>query len=208
MPPCIYLKMSKFLTTLKKHKPLCTRAKTFSMLFGYYGDPVTHLHNNVQHHLQPNSILYYTKPLLKLCAFLASREQSWTFSEDVIAPLSKGKADETALKFNISQRVQNANLVERLRNETADIALEIANVLGNTPESRVLVNLTTLFLSVLDGDCRISVRTTHCSICALLNGVHYILVLTLHGAFIILCLCLQAVLRDNLICDAANLLDQ
>ena len=147
---------TKSIERLKQIDSLRIRAKTFSMLFGFHGDPATHLHNNVQLLLRPQSILLYTRPFVKLCAFLSGRAQAWDLKTDLIDSVSRGKADETALKYNISQHIDNSRVVESLRQQTADIAVEFATTLESQKDARVLINMTTLFLSVLDGDARIT----------------------------------------------------
>ena len=149
---------TKSIERLKQINSLCIRAKTFCLLFGFHGDPTTQLHNNVQLHLQPKSILLYTRPFAKLCAFLADRASAWDIRKDLIDSLLRGKADETALKYNISQHIDNADIVNKLREQTADIAVDFATLLESHNEARVLINVTTLFLSVLDGDAKITVR--------------------------------------------------
>ena len=154
---------------LKKNRAIATRAKTISMSFGYHGDAITQLHNRIQHELQPMSILLYTKPFMKLCACVAGRSPGWSVASDVVAPLTRAKTDEVALKKNLKQLINNESAVRELRGLTADFASDIATEIDVSPEVILLINLTTLFLSLLDGDARIT-----------------------------------AVIRDNLICDAAK----
>lgn len=126
------------------------------MTFGYHGDEVTQLHASYQHELRPASILLYTKPLMKLCAYLAGRDTGWACNQDLVVPLSRAKGDETALCRNLSQLISNQAAIRTLRELTADFAADIATELEMAPEVVVLINLTTLFLSVLDGDPRIT----------------------------------------------------
>lgn len=151
---------------LKNHKAICIRAKTIAMTFGYHG---THVHSEFQQELRPSSILLYTKPLMKLCAHLEGSALQWNCSNDVVSPLVKAKADTTALRRNLSELINNKSAVGVLRELAADFAADIATVLDASKEVALLINLTTLFLSVLDGDAKIT-----------------------------------AVIRDNLICDAAE----
>jgi len=162
--------MDACLEKLRKNKSIEIRARTISMTFGYHGEPLTQLHNEYQLELQPASILMYCRPFMKLCAYLSGRSPPWTLDFDLISPLSKAKVDQTALRRNLSQLINNESAVRSLRELTADFAADVATMLEATPEVILLVNLTTLFLSVLDGDARIT-----------------------------------AVIRDNLICEAAAL---
>lgn len=162
--------MDACLQKLRRNKSIEIRARTISMAFGYHGEPLTQLHGGYQLELQPASILMYCRPFMKLCAYLAGRGTPWALDFDLISPLSKAKVDETALKRNLSQLINNESAVRSLRELTADFAADVASVLEATPEVILLVDLTTLFLSVLDGDAKIT-----------------------------------AIIRDNLICEAAAL---
>ena len=139
------------------------------MTFGYHGDKVTELHTKFQYELQPQSILLYTNPFMKLCAYLAGRAPAWSHINDVISPLSRAKGDNTALKRNVSELIADTAAVQSLRELTVDFAVDVATEIEMSPEAVVLVNLTTLFLSILDGNPKIT-----------------------------------ALIRDNLICDAAS----
>lgn len=148
--------MEKSIAKLRNNKCIQVRARTLSMTFGYHGDAVTHLHSNFQHELKPASILLYCKPLMKLCADLCGRGPRWSITPDLIAPLTQARVDETALRRNLSQLINNTSAVKALRELTADFASDMATELGGGGEVAVLIDLTTLFLSVLDGNAKIT----------------------------------------------------